>query len=170
MFRYFTKIPPRVNLIYTVIKEVGLWWWWWGGDLCRTADLTHPMIKQHIHRDRPVFWRPSYPREGTAFFFFSWSCRLLSLLTQGSSSSSIGELPKRERYVPQVRVSDLKIPTTDLPFPSYSRHTSPWQCDTWLRTPRPPTSACPVLTSLTAGIGFCTCLPELKKCAPVSHL
>lgn len=168
MFRYFTKIPPRVNLIYTVIKEVGLWWWW-GGSLqnCRPD----PPDDQTAHSP----WQASVlatqlSQGGDGFFFFSWSCRLLSLLTQGSSSSSIGELPKRERYVPQVRVSDLKIPTTDLPFPSYSRHTSPWQCDTWLRTPRPPTSACPVLTSLTAGIGFCTCLPELKKCAPVSHL
>lgn len=78
--------------------------------------------------------RPSFPREGT----FDPAG---SLLTRGSSS---GELPKRERYVPQVRVSDLKIPTTDLPFPSYSRHRSPWQCDTWLRTPRSLVSVCPL--------------------------
>lgn len=60
------------------------------------------------------------------------------LLTRSrSSSSSVDELPKRERYVLQVPGS-LKIPTTDLPSHSQSRHTSPWQCDTWLRTLRSP--------------------------------
>lgn len=47
-----------------------------------------------------------------------------SLLTRSgsSSSSSVDELPKRERYVLQVPGS-LKIPATDLPSHSQSRHT-----------------------------------------------
>lgn len=32
--------------------------------LCRTADLTHPMIKQQIHRDRPVFGDPVFLGKG----------------------------------------------------------------------------------------------------------
>ena len=79
------KMPLRVNLMYTVI--IGRI-----ARFCRTADLTHPMIKQQIHRDRPVFWRPSFPGEGT----FDPAG---SLLTRGSGTDG---LPKRERYVPRV--------------------------------------------------------------------
>lgn len=50
---------------------------------------------------------------------------------------------QHRRVTKKGKVSNLKIPTTDLPFPSYSRHTSPWQCDTWLRTPPSPISVCP---------------------------
>lgn len=88
------------------------------------------MIKQQMHRDRPCSATQFYQGGDV------WSCRL--------SADSGQQLPKRERYVLQVRVSDLKIPTTDLPFPSYFRHTSPWQCDTWLRTPRSPISMSPL--------------------------
>lgn len=117
------------------------------------------MIKQQIHRDSQAsVWWPSFPRKGDV-----WSCRLSP---DPGQHHKRGELPKRERYVRQV--SDLKIPTTDLPFPSYSRHISP-QCDTWLRTPRCPYRCVPLIV-VTAVIGFWTCLTELKNCPGFSFL
>lgn len=56
MSRKFTRIPRQVNSNYTVIRR--------NARLCRTADLTHPMIKQQIRRDRPVFGDLVFPGRG----------------------------------------------------------------------------------------------------------
>lgn len=95
-------------------------------------------------------------------------------------SSGTGRLPKRAMYMPPVLVSNLKIPTTDLPFPPphplIARHTSLWQCGTWRKTtasavsPRPPEPPCSAASWTCSSQTFATVWPFLIVPTILSHV